>query len=61
MSEAPAVLWVSPGEGEYAGLWVQDGPGVDDEVRYVRADLYEALLARIPSAKHNYRTRQESE
>jgi hypothetical protein len=45
--EAPAELWVSPGEGEYAGLWVQDGPGVDDEVRYVRADLYEALMARL--------------
>ena len=46
MSEAPAELWVSPGEGEYAGLWVEDGPGEADEVRYVRADLYEALLAR---------------
>jgi hypothetical protein len=47
MSEAPAELWVSPGEGAYAGLWVEDGPGVGDEVRYVRADLYEALQARM--------------
>jgi hypothetical protein len=39
MSDAPGELWVSPGEGEYEGLWVEDGPGEDDEVRYVRGDL----------------------
>ena len=47
MSEAPAELWVSPGLEECEGLWLEDSADAPDAVRYVRADLYEAALARL--------------
>jgi hypothetical protein len=52
MSEAPAELWVSLGKNEPADgfledLWLQDDAYSPDAVRYVRADLYEALQERM--------------
>ena len=45
MSEAPAELWMRP---RSAGRWYHtDYPDEPDAVRYVRADLYEALQARM--------------
>ena len=45
MSEAPAELWLRPSAiGDYYRTRFPDEP---DAVRYVRADLYEALQARL--------------
>lgn len=44
MSEAPAELWLRP----WAGGWYETQHREDPAaVRYVRADLYEALMARL--------------
>ena len=44
MSDAPEELWLRPSAiGDYYRTRFADEP---DAVRYVRADLYEALLAR---------------
>jgi hypothetical protein len=48
MSEAPpAELWVSPGVEECEGLWLEDNADEPDAVRYVRADIYDALMERM--------------
>ena len=46
MTEAPAELWLRQGAG---GHWYRHilTPPEPDAVRYVRADLYEALQARL--------------
>lgn len=58
MSEAPVEVWLRPGPtwDSYSTTVFPDQP---DAVRYVRADLYEALVARlagVPSANRHYRT-----
>ena len=44
MTEAPAELWLRPNGRTYYVTELSDEP---DAVRYVRADLYEALMARL--------------
>jgi hypothetical protein len=46
MSDAPAELWVRQSD---TGTWHQHilRPPAPDAVRYVRADLYEALVERM--------------
>ena len=45
MSEAPTELWLrKSGAGHYYQSGLVDEP---DAVRYVRADLYEALMERV--------------
>jgi hypothetical protein len=48
VSDAPANIWVRPSmvSGRYYTTLLPDEP---DAVRYVRADLYEALMERMRS------------
>ncbi len=45
MSEAPAELWIRRSDGGYYRTMLD--PPEPSAVRYVRADLYEALRARL--------------